>query len=41
MPLAITAEASDPDKHSGEVYAVLYHNDKIYSAAADGKIKVK
>lgn len=40
MPLAITAEASDQDKHVGEVYAVIFHNDKLYSAAADGKIKV-
>jgi hypothetical protein len=41
MPLTITAEASDQDKHVGEVYAVIYHNDKLYSAAVDGKIKVK
>jgi hypothetical protein len=41
MPLAITASASDQDKHLGEVYAVIFHNDKLYSAAVDGKIKVK
>ncbi|XP_023718980.1 F-box/WD repeat-containing protein pof11 isoform X1 [Cryptotermes secundus] len=40
MPLVITASPSNQDKHLSEIYALLIHNDKLYSAAVDGKIKV-
>ncbi|KAJ4433668.1 myosin heavy chain kinase D [Periplaneta americana] len=40
MPLSVTATVSNQDKHLGEIYALLFHNDKIYSAAVDGKIKI-
>jgi hypothetical protein len=41
MPLVITASPNNQDKHLSEIYALLFHNDKLYSAAVDGKIKVK
>jgi hypothetical protein len=40
MPLTITASAGNQDKHLSEIYALIFHNDKLYSAAVDGKIKV-
>ncbi|KAJ9594124.1 hypothetical protein L9F63_014440 [Diploptera punctata] len=40
MPLAVTSSSNDQEKHLKDIYAVLYHKDKVYSAAEDGKIKI-
>jgi hypothetical protein len=32
--------SADKDKHSGDVNKVVFWNDYVFSAGADGKVKV-
>lgn len=38
---AIAASTSSDNQHEGDVTSVAFHKDHVYSAGADGKIKVK
>ncbi|XP_058130631.1 uncharacterized protein LOC131287543 [Anopheles ziemanni] len=40
MPATVEKISSDSDKHSSDITAVLYHNDHVFSAGGDGKVKV-
>lgn len=40
MPLKIATQTSDLDKHEYDVNALVFCNNKLYSGADDGKIKV-
>ncbi|XP_018332230.1 type II inositol polyphosphate 5-phosphatase 14-like [Agrilus planipennis] len=40
MPFAVRTRADDGDKHTSDVNALIFANNKLYSGANDGKIKV-
>jgi len=40
MPFAVRTRADDCDKHASQVNTLIYHNNRLYSGADDGKIKV-
>ncbi|KAK7866600.1 hypothetical protein R5R35_010433 [Gryllus longicercus] len=40
MPLQVTARVSESERHLEDVYSVLFRNGKLFSSAADGKVKV-
>lgn len=37
----VSTRANDGDKHILDITSLLYHHNKLYSAADDGKIKVR
>ncbi|XP_035779485.1 uncharacterized protein LOC118459829 [Anopheles albimanus] len=40
MPATVEHVSADSDKHSGDVTAVLFHNNHVFSAGGDGIVKV-
>uniref|UniRef100_A0A1Y1JRX2 Uncharacterized protein n=2 Tax=Photinus pyralis TaxID=7054 RepID=A0A1Y1JRX2_PHOPY len=40
MPLQIKSRVNDTEKHSLDITALIFNNNKLYSASDDGKIKV-
>jgi len=40
MPFAVRTRADVSDKHASDVNTLIYHKNRVYSGAADGKIKV-
>lgn len=41
MPLQIKGQTKTEEQHSADVNTLLYHNNKLYSGADDGKIIVR
>lgn len=40
MALVLAGSVGDADKHASDVTSLIFKNNKLYSAADDGKIKV-
>uniref|UniRef100_A0AAG5CS56 WD repeat-containing protein 55 homolog n=1 Tax=Anopheles atroparvus TaxID=41427 RepID=A0AAG5CS56_ANOAO len=40
MPATVEKTSGDADKHSSDITSVLFHNDHVFSAGGDGKVKV-
>lgn len=41
MPLKVVDGTEDSVKHALDITALVFHNNKLYSASDDGKIKVR
>lgn len=39
--MSIVKAAADDKKHNGDVTSIKLHDEKLYSAGSDGKIKVR
>lgn len=40
MPATVENVSADSDKHSSDTTAVVFHNDHVFSAGGDGKVKI-